>query len=106
DHGPARRLLLGHLHVHREAGVDEPDADLRDGLEARVVDHVDRLDAGSALADLLRVDDERPDLVTGRIDLDRAFELHASSIASVPGAASYTAGSRLNRVRQPIEQNA
>ena len=38
---PLRRLLLGHLHVHDEAGADEADADLRRRLEVGGVDDLD-----------------------------------------------------------------
>ena len=41
------------------------------------------LDAGAALADLLGVDDECPDLVTGRLDRNGAFEMHGSSRALI-----------------------
>ena len=44
---------LGELHVDHEPGADEADADLGRGLEMRVVDDLDRLDAGAALADLV-----------------------------------------------------
>ena len=42
-----------------------------------VVDDLDRLDARAALADLVGVDDERPDLLAGRLDRNGTFEVHA-----------------------------
>jgi hypothetical protein len=72
----------------------------------RVVDDLDRLDARPALADLVRVDDERPDLVPRRRDVDGSLEPPEASMECVPGAARYSDGSLMNRVRQPIEQNA
>src|SRR6478735_9863041 len=78
------RFELRELHVDVEPGADEPDSDLGRGLEMRVVDDLDRLDTGAALTDLLGVDDERPDLVAGRLDRNGAFEMHGSS--RVPGS--------------------
>ena len=63
DDGLVRRDELGERHVDVEAGADEPDPDLGRGLEVGVVDDLDLLDARAALADLVGIDDERPDLL-------------------------------------------
>ena len=85
DQRPVGRLLLGEFHVDVEARADEPDADLGRGLEMGRVDDLDRLDAGAARADLFRVDDERPDLLAGRLDRHGAFEMHAGPPGSLAG---------------------
>ena len=41
------------------------------------IDDLDGLDARAALADLVGVDDEGPDLLARRLDRDGAFEMHA-----------------------------
>ena len=47
------------------------------------VDDFDLLDAGTALAYLVRVDDEGPYLVAGRLDRDGTLEMHTGP----PGTA-------------------
>ena len=61
---------LGERHIDVEPGADEPDPDLGRGLEVGGVHDLDLLDAGAALADLLGIDDERPDLLAAGTDRD------------------------------------
>src|SRR5690242_2542790 len=118
DRGPVGRLLLGELHVDVEPRVDEPDPDLRRRLEMGRVDDLDLLDARAALAHLVGIGDEGPDLLAGRLDRDGSFEVHAVLRMVLAGARTqgqsldaidalmYAVGSRMKRVRQLIEQNA
>jgi hypothetical protein len=77
DQRPVRCLQLGERHVDVEASGDEADPDLGGRLEMRRVDDIDLLDPGAALADLLRIDHEGPDLLARCLDRDGAFEMHA-----------------------------
>ena len=77
DPRPVRLIALDEGHLDVERRRDEAHADLRACIEVVSVHDLDRLHAGAAAADLLRVHEEAPDLRPRGGDLFSAVELHA-----------------------------